>query len=381
VTRRRLARALRAAIALPLVLGLAALTSCEPTTPTLNVRVIVSNLDIPWDLAFTPYGSMFFTERPGRISLRSPDGTVRPLTADMTGLWVSGETGLMGIVVDPAFNSNRRIYTCQGHTTSTGGHDVRVIPWVLASGSTNLVRQAPLVTGMPASSGRHGGCRLRIAGQDGHLFIGTGDAAIGTNPQDLSSLGGKVLRVNRFTGAGVSVNPFFSSTDANRRRVWSWGHRNVQGLAVRPADGSLWSVEHGTYRDDEVNRGVVGNFGWDPVPGYDETRPMTDFVKFPDAIGAAWSSGDPTVATSGATWLSGSGWEGWDGTLAVAALKDSSLRIMRLSSDGRTLNTIAITLNGTYGRLRTAQLGPKGRLYVTTSNGGGTDVILEVIPS
>jgi len=364
----------------PLALAVAGLTACEPPpAPTLTVRVVVRNLDIPWDLAFTPKGSMFFTERPGRINLRSPDGTVRRLTADLSGLWVSGETGLMGIAVDPGFDTNRRIYTCQGHQAGTAS-DVRVVPWVLAAGNTALTRLGPLVSGMPASTGRHGGCRLRFAG--GRLFIGTGDAAIGTTPQDLFSLGGKVLRVDPSNGQGVSGNPYISSANANARRVWSYGHRNVQGLAVRPKDGSLWSVEHGPDRDDEVNRGVVGNFGWDPVPGYNESVPMTDTTKFPGAVRAAWSSGYPTVATSGVTWLSGAGWKAWDDTLAVAALKDSSLRIMRPSSDGRTLTTIAVLLKGSpYGRLRTAQIGPRGRLYVTTSNGGGTDMILEITPS
>lgn len=284
----------------------------------------------------------------------------------------------MGIAVDPGFNSNRRIYTCQGHQAGAA-RDIRVVPWVLPVGSTNLTRLTAIVTGLPIVTGRHGGCRLRFA-PDGRLWIGTGDAAVGTNPQNLTSLGGKILRVDSMTGAGVSGNPFFGDPNANTRRIWSYGHRNVQGLALRPKDGAMWTVEHGTGRDDEINRGVVGNFGWDPVPGYNEATPMTDFTKFPDAVGAAWSSGDPTFATSGATWLTG-GWKGWNGTLAVAALKDSSLRIMRASADGLTLTQVDRIFVGIYGRLRTAQVGPGGKLYLTTSNGGGVDQILEVTPS
>ena len=366
------------ALATAIAVSGAGLTACEPA-PSLQVATIVSGLDIPWDLTFAPDGRMFFTERSGGISVRHPGGgTVRTLEADLSDLWASGETGLMGIQVDPAFNQNRRIYTCQGHEEG-GAHDVRVVPWVLSTGGRLLTRQPAIVTGIPATSGRHGGCRLRF-GTDHTLWIGTGDAATGTNPQDLTSLGGKILRVDRFTGAGVDANPYSWSANANKRRILSYGHRNVQGIARRPADGKMWTVEHGTGRDDEINRGVRGNFGWDPVPGYDESTPMTDTTKFPNAVRAAWSSGNPTVATSGAAWLSGSQWGTWDDHLAVAALKDESLRIFAPSSDGTRLTVVATPLDGQYGRLRTAQLGRDGALYLTTSNGGGQDRILKVTP-
>ena len=275
------------------------LSSCT-RPPQLQVTTMVSGLGLPWDVTFAPDGRMFFTERAGRIRVRHPDGTVRRLEADLADLWAVGEVGLMGIHVDPAFNQNRRLYTCQGHQ-SGGAHDIRIVPWVLSADGQSLARRPAIVTGIPATSGSHGGCRLRF-GLDQSLWIGTGDATTGTNPQDLTSLGGKILRVNRVTGEGVDGNPFASSTNANTRRVLSYGHRNVQGIARR-GDGTMWTVEHGTGRDDEINRGIRGNFGWDPVPGYNEGRPMTDLDKFPNAVRAAWSSGVPTLATSGAAWL------------------------------------------------------------------------------
>ena len=136
------------------------------------------------------------------------------------------------------------------------------------------------------------------------LLIGTGDAAVGTNPRNLDSLGGKVLRVHRDTGAPMPDNPYAGATTA-RRFVLTYGHRNVQGLAQR-ADGSLWSVEHGSDRDDEVNRLVPGgDYGWNPVPGYNESVPMTDQSLPGVQQEAAWSSGVPTIATSGAAWVRG----------------------------------------------------------------------------
>lgn len=364
----------RLALLVPVLLVASLLGGC--TTPDLTVTVVKAGLTNPWDLTFVSNGTMFFTERPGRISVRHPDGEVAPVTAGMSDLFASGETGLMGIVADPAFASNRRVYTCQGAQNGTA-RDIRVVPWTVASGGRTFDRQPALVTGLPVSSGRHGGCRLRF-GADGQLWIGTGDAAIGTIPQDLTSLGGKVLRVDKTTGAGSAGNPFAGSSNVDTRRIWSWGHRNLQGLALR-SDGTMWSVQHGSDRDDEINAGASGNYGWDPVPGYDESVPMTDTQKFPDAVPAKWSSGFPTIATSGATWLRGSKWEAWEGALAVATLKGQSLRIMFFEADGdfRSMQTV---LASTYGRLRTAQLGPDGNLYLTTSN-GVDDKVLRVTPS
>ncbi len=374
--RRRVTR-LAAALAV-VVLGTAAFGSCQPTVPTLSAQTLVSGRSHVWDLAFTPGGSILWTERGGGIYRRTATGVVNRMNADLSNLYVSGETGLMGIAVDPAFSSNKRIYTCQGFHDGTAVPDVRVIPWVASADGTSLSRRPALVTNLSNTWGRHGGCRLRFDSQR-RLYIGTGDAAAGTTPQNLGSHSGKVLRVNPDTGGGSPGNPFASSANARTKRVWSWGHRNVQGLAFRPADGTLWSAEHGPDRDDEVNREVAGNMGWDPVPGYDESVPMTDLAKFPSARRAAWSSGVPTVATSGITWLTGSRWEAWNDRMVVATLKGQSLLIMRPQRDG-TLTQIARVYQGTFGRIRTAQLGPDGLLYLTTDN-GSNDRIIRITPS
>ena len=338
--------------------------------PDLRAATLVSGLSIPWDIAFTPDGTMLFTQRAGVLSSRLADGTVQTVTADFGDLFARGETGLMGIVVDPRFASNRRFYTCQGHT----GPEVQVIAWSINTAYTQATRVAdPLVGGIPATSGRHGGCRLRF-GPEGYLWIATGDAASGTVPQDLTSLGGKVLRVDASTGAGAPTNPFAPS------RVYTYGHRNVQGLALRPGTRQMWSVEHGPSLDDEINRLVAGrNYGWDPVPGYNERVPMTDFVQFPDAVEAKWSSGSPTLATSGAIFLEGNPWGVWEGRLAVATLEDRKLRLFEFTPDGAFVSQVIVSeLNSAFGRLRTPMMGPDGALYVSTSNGGGSDRILRI---
>ncbi len=347
-------------------------STSEITPPKLLVSTLVSGLSIPWGIAFAPDGTMLFTQRAGVLSSRLADGTVQPVTAEFSDLFARGETGLMGIGVDPSFSSNRRFYTCQGHT----GPEIQVIAWTINAAYTVATRVAdPLVGSMPVVTGRHGGCRLRF-GPQGYLWIATGDAASGTVPQDLTSLGGKVLRVNASTGAGAPTNPFAPS------RVYTYGHRNVQGLALRPGTSQMWSVEHGPSVDDEINLLVAGrNYGWDPVPGYDESVPMTDLVKFPSAVEAKWSSGGRTLATSGGIFLEGDQWGVWEGRLAVATLKDSKLRLFEFTPDGGFVSQVIIPeLNGAFGRLRTPMMGPDGALYVSTSNGSGVDRILRVTP-
>ena len=345
-------------------------SATEVPPPGIRVTTLVSGLSIPWDIAFTPDGTMLFTQRAGVLSSRLPGGTVQTITADFSDLYVGSEVGLMAIVVDPGFASNRRFYTCQSHT----GPGVQVVAWTIDTAYTTATRVAdPLVGGIPTAS-THGGCRLRF-GPQRYLWIGTGDARTGTVPQDLDSLGGKVLRVNAMTGAGAPGNPF-----PDAPLVYTYGHRNVQGLALRPGTSQMWSVEHGPAFDDEINLLTVGsNYGWDPAPGYNQRVPMTDLVKFPGAVEARWSSGSSTLATSGGIFLDGDQWGVWEGRLAVATLKDQKLRLFEFTREGALVSRVVVAeLDGTYGRLRTPMLGPDGALYVTTSNGGGGDRILRV---
>ena len=172
-------------------------------------------------------------------------------------------------------------------------------------------------------------------------------------------------------------NPAPGNAGLADARIYTYGHRNVQGLTFRPGTGAAYSVEHGTGCDDELNRLTSGaNFGWDPVPGYDESQPMTDLTKFPAAKPAVWSSGCPTIAPSGVTFLTGAQWGDWDGALAVGVLKGSQLRIMKLDGAGTTVVEQIVTLTD-HGRLRSVVQGPDGALYVTTSN-GTNDQILRV---
>lgn len=347
--------------------------------PALQVTTVVSGLYIPWDLTWVGE-VMLYDQRGGEVfSKRGTNASLRVELVPEPRIFAEGEGGLLGLVADPQAGTNRQFFTCQAVGTSSGGPlDVRVLRWRLASDSRAELVGSPVVSGLPLSSGRHSGCRLRF-GADGKLYVGTGDAAIETNPQSKSSLGGKVLRVNS-DGSIPADNPFYSQ-GGNARYVWTYGHRNVQGLALRPGTSQLWSAEHGSYRDDEVNLIAKGaNYGWDPGPGYDESVPMTDLSKFPAAKVALWSSGTPTVATSGLTFIRGSAWGRWQGAMAVGLLRGQGIRLLFLNPAGQFIGTQDIAATEGYGRIRTVQLGPDGALYFTTSN-GSNDIIGKIRPT
>ncbi|HEY7044918.1 MAG TPA: PQQ-dependent sugar dehydrogenase [Nocardioidaceae bacterium] len=351
--------------------------------PALRTHVVMPHLDIPWDISVMPSGAWLVTERDRqRILLHLPGGGRRVLSNGPAGIWSSGETGLMSIVHDPRVARNNRFYTCNGWERN-GHHDIRVLAWRLNRGRTHARIVDTLVSGIQITSGRHGGCRLRFD-RAGALWVGTGDSTVGTNPQNLHSLNGKLLRLNRFSGRPWPTNPWVHAPNRHKRFIFNYGHRNVQGLAVRPG-GGIWSVEHGTDRDDEVNRGARGgNFGWNPVPGYDESTPMTDFSLPGRQIGARWRSGFPTLATSGAVWVRGKKWGRYNGTLAVCALKASELLFMKFDRHGRfRWMRTPPAMRGRYGRLRSVALTHNHDLLVTTSNGGGGsggDRVIRVSP-
>ena len=230
----------------------------KPVTPSLTASRLIEGLDHPWDIDFLPSGTLLFTERQGTLS-KIVDGkkVAIGLPDDINAL---GEGGMMGVAIDSNFQENRYVYTCYNSVLG----DVRVVRWSLNEDEDELTTQRPIVTGIrSADTGRHSGCQV-VFGPDDMLWVGTGDAADETEPQNRDSLGGKILRVTR-DGEAASDNP-----DGPDKRVFSYGHRNIQGIALyaKPRDGSYGvSVEHGSDRDDEVNELKPGNFGWDRARG------------------------------------------------------------------------------------------------------------------
>jgi aldose sugar dehydrogenase len=382
-----------ACIALCLSPGVA---GAAPPTLALN-KAFVTGLDHPWDLGFLSNGTMFFTERSGPISVRRANGTINEIVTPGNVLDQGGEGGMLGLAVDPKFAANpgtansRFIYACYSSNidgNDAGPTDNRLVRFEVNATLDGIVDRTGIVKGMPHnvnSDGRHSGCRPRFkpGANPPALFVGTGDAAMGTVPQDTQSLGGKILRVTR-NGNAYPGNPG-GSWDG---RIFNIGHRNVQGIAFEPGTNRGYSVEHGPGVDDEVNEIKKGrNYGWDPVPGYNESVPMTDLNKFPNAIKAVWRSGGLTIAPSGATFLDGGQWEGWNGRLALAVLDFNAsvgqhLRILKVRANGsiNKAKDIEVFANENT-RLRSAVQGPDGLLYIATDGGGTSGAIWRVTPS
>ena len=343
----------------------------------LKVTKLATGLENPWDVHPIGQGRYLVTERAGHLTVIG-QGAVRRLPMPTDLIWASGETGLMGLAIDPDFAENGRFYTCNGGSPQSNP-DVRIMVWQMNAAATRATYKSTLLSGFPTSSGRHGGCRLLIL-DNGALLVGTGDAAVGTNPQNKQSFGGKTLMLNRLTGQPWPTNPFVNAANRTQRYVQTYGHRNVQGIAQR-ADGTLWSAEHGPDRDDEVNLlRNGGNYGWNPVPGYNESVPMTDQSLPGPQIAAKWSSGFPTVATSGASFVEGQKWGWYDGTLAVAALKAGELLFMKFDARGKLLGVRIPAAMKRYGRLRAVTALADGSLLITTDN-GSDDAVLRVRPA
>lgn len=336
--------------------------------PLLTDETVADGLSNVWDVAQAPDSTLFYTERAGKIGaiLDNKATTIY----EPEGLVARGEGGMLGMTLDTDFSANRYMYVC-----FNTANDIRVVRFTVSQDNSSLNSRSDIITGLPANpSGRHSGCRPKFA-PDGYLWVGTGDTARSEHPQSKTSLGGKILRVDRDGKAapGNLTAPFDT-------RIYSYGHRNVQGLAFysQPKNGVIgYSDEHGSDRDDEVNVLEKGNFGWDPGEGYDESVPMTDLQKFPDAIKPIWTSGRPTIAISGSTLLEGEQWKAWQGRLMVAVQKDKHVRLIEFGEDAKTLANEKQILTQ-FGRVRTVTLGTDGHAYLTTDNGKGADKIVRI---
>ncbi len=353
----------------------------------MKIETVAGGLEHGWDIGFLPDGKVLVTQRPGKLALLSstqPGATVTQVQADFGDVLAVGEGGLMGMVLDPDFATNREFITCQTYKENGQAVDVRLIRWRLSPDGQSAQRVNVMLSGLPvARGGRHSGCRPTIA-PDGALLVGTGDTARPAIPQDRTNLGGKVLRLDVKTGGPAPGNPFASSQNPNEQRVYTYGHRNVQGVAIRPTSQQIITAEHGPDKNDEINIEQAGkNYGWDPSQGgtvnsYDEDVPMTDLQRFPDAVPALWESGERTEAVCAATFLDGPQWGAFNGSLVVTALKGSKLLLFKMDDAGKVQSvSVPPEFDDDWGRLRAARQGPDGALYVTTSN-GSDDKLLRV---
>lgn len=303
------------------------------SVPTVR-RTLATHLDVPWSVAFLPDGSALVTLRDKARLLQVREGARTVDLGRVPGVEPSGEGGLLGVAVSPHFATDRSIFLYL-----TAGGDNRVVRMRFTKGKAS--RPEPILTGIP-KAGNHNGGRLKF-GPDGYLYVTTGDAGNRPNAQDRRSLGGKILRITE-NGKPAPGNPFKGSP------VWSYGHRNVQGIAWDRA-GRMFASEFGQNTWDELNLIKPGaNYGWPVVEGRAGRSGFVDPLR-------QWPTDDASPSGIAIT---------ADGTVWMAALRGESL--WRIPTRNGVAGQPQRLLHGEYGRLRDVVVGPDGRLWVLTNN-------------
>jgi aldose sugar dehydrogenase len=323
-----------------------------------TATVVTAGLDTPWDLVWGPDGMIWVSERGGRISRVDPANGRRTTAGAVAGVNESGEGGLMGIALHPDFAREPWVYAMHTYSAQAGTRNRLVrLRW----NGTALGGQEVLIDDIPGA-GIHNGSRI-VVGRDRLLYISTGEAGDASDAQDSTSLGGKILRLD-LNGRIPNGNPM-------RTPVWSWGHRNGQGLVVHPATGAIYETEHGPGDNDEVN--VIrraGNYGWPNVHGACDDAGERAFCRKHNVVEplTTWT---PTVAISGADLYLSDRMPELRGALLATSLNGRTLWKLTLSDDGMRVVDRAPILAGVYGRLRDVMVAPNGDVYICTSNRDG----------
>ncbi len=411
-------RALTAIMASAMAAALPSMAAADDRVPKLTSTTVLEERDNPWDMAFLPDGTMFFTEKCRGLSVRLASGTVNALLG-MTGskgypstaddLFCKGQAGMQGVAIDPDFSRNRFIYVYSTSLKTAPGSN-RLMRFTVGDDLKSVANRTDIVEDVPykplasdhpfGGPGAHNGGRVRF-GPDGFLYLTTGDTHNGVVPQSPTLLGGKVLRMDRDGKAAPGNNP----PAGFDKRIYTYGHRNVQGIAFRPADGVPVAAEHGPWHSDEVT--VLtngGNGGWDPRPnmagrgecpgnycGYSPNQregmapaervkfmPMTDLVTYPNAMPPAWNNNGLSQGMSSAIYLTGDQWGAWNGRLAVAFMGigfggtavGMRVDVLDIAADGKSVKSVTtMSMPMAVGRFRSLVQGPDGSLYAAVDQG------------
>ena len=313
------------------------------------IDTLAAGLSTPWDIVFMPGGDMLFTERPGRVRLFRANRLVEKPVLRIGNIEATGKMGLLGCCLHPAFASNHFVYLAYNYREGPNTF-LRVARYQFAgdtlSNAYTIIEHIPGVF-------NHTGSRL-LFGADTKLYISTGDADIPRLAQDLKALNGKILRLND-DGAVPSTNPFVQN-DTARHEIWTYGHRNPQGICFQPGTHLLYSSEHGPTGGDEINLITKGNnYGW-PLIHHRDARDgmMTPLMEFTPSIGPA-----------AALFYSGNAFPALKGHLLVACMRGES--ILNVIFRNNKIASYNFLLKNNYGRIRALTEGPDGYLYIATS--------------
>lgn len=345
-----------------------------PRSPTpasidgiVTAETVASGLVNPWGLAFMPDGRILVTERPGRLRVVALDGTLSPALTGVPAVEAVGQGGLLDVAIDPQFSENQLVYLSYAES-GAGGSGTAVARGRFAE--TGLTDVEVIFSQRPKVGGTgHYGSRLIFA-NDGRLFITLGDRqCCRDRAQNLHEGIGKIMRIER-DGSIPGDNPFVERSDA-QPEIWSYGHRNVQGAALNPSTGDLWTVEHGARGGDELNRPERGkNYGWPVITyGVDYSGARIGEGTSREGMEQPVYYWDPVIAPSGMIFYTGDAIPGWQGSILIGSLTPGALVRLELQ-DGRV--SLEERYLGSLGeRFRDLQQGPDGFVYAVTDNAAG----------
>ena len=394
--------------------------------PILSTDVVAAKLDSPWDMSFLKDGTMFFTEKCKGLSVRTASGAINKLhgmngttgyASASADLFCDGQAGMMGVEVDPDFTKNRYLFVYSSSNLNNKQVN-RVMRFKVGNDFKSVSDRTDIVSDIgykPKASkhpfggpGAHNGGRIRFSPADGFLYVTTGDNHLGIGPQSSTIIAGKVLRIDR-DGKAAADNKPPAGFDS---RIYTYGHRNPQGIAFRPGDSRPFTAENGPWHSDEVTAlENGGNAGWDPRPnmagrkdcpddycGYSPNQmgamdpkersafmPMTDLKTYPKAMKPAWNNNGLSQGMFCNTFLSGTKWKDWDGQMVVGYAGigihgtpvGNRLEVLKISSDGLKATKTDVSWPTATGRFRACTLGPDGNLYVALEDQGN---IIRVTP-
>ncbi|MGB3435364.1 PQQ-dependent sugar dehydrogenase [Achromobacter sp.] len=365
-----IARALLLSLCLSAALPVSAQPGPEPASVPARVTAVVGGLNHPWAMAFLPEGGVLITERPGNLRLlRIPGGLSKPL-AGVPKVAAQGQGGLLDVALSPDFAQDRYVYLsyaeADGSKSGTAvGRGRLSADGTALEGFRVLFRQEPKL-----SSGLHYGSRLVFDGK-GYLYISLGENNQRPTAQDLDKLQGKVVRL-KTDGSVPPDNPFVGQAGA-RPEIWSYGHRNPQGMALNPWTGQLWENEHGPRGGDEINLVQRGkNYGWPlATHGINYSGQPIPEAKGADLPGMEaplyWWPKSPAI--SGMAFYNADRFPAWRNSVFIGALANQNL--IRLTLDGDRVTAQEWLLTDRKQRIRDVRLGPDGYVYVLTDASPG----------
>jgi glucose/arabinose dehydrogenase len=339
------------------------------TDADITVTTLAEGLVHPWGMAFLPNGDMLVTERAGGIRRLSKDGNLSGRLANVPAVVAQNQGGMLDIAIDPDFTSNSTVYFCYSKESDVEGK----------KGSSSSVAKATLTDAgfedvdvifsadSIVDNGFHFGCRLAFDAKK-QLYITMGDRyKYMQEAQNTNNHFGKIVRINR-DGSVPADNPF---TDGDAPEVFSYGHRNVQGVTVHPDTGKVWAMEHGPKGGDEINVIASGaNYGWPVITyGIDYSGEIISDKTHMDGMEQPWVYWDPSIAPSGLTFYRGDMFKEWNGDILVGSLKFTHLRRIDVKN-GKPGEQFEY-LRDNQARVRDVEVGPDGAIYLLTDAPNG----------